>query len=83
MTVAYWLTFLALYTLGISWRGYLCEDVLDFEEVVNEECSLQAGDSFLRKGGGMATVGAIHYLSLWGLACHWLQALLTEDMKAL
>ena len=49
--------------------------------MVNEECSLQAGDSFLGEGGGVATVGAFHHLSLWGLVCHWLQALLTEDME--
>ena len=58
------------------------DDVLDVKEVVNEECSLQARDSFLSEGGGVTTVGAFHHLSLWGLLCHWLQALLTEDMEA-
>ena len=72
----------AIDTLGIGWSADFLEDVLDVEEVVNEEGSLQAGDSILRQGGGLATVGAFHHLSLWGLACHWLQALLTEDMEA-
>ena len=83
MTVAGGLLFLTVYTLGVCWKGHLLEDVLDIKEVVNEECSLQAGDSFLGQGGGLATVGTFHHLSLWGLACHWLQALLTEDMEAL
>ena len=82
-TVAGGLSFLAFDTLSVSWSGHFCEDVLDVEEVVNEECSLQAGDSFLGQGGGLATVGTFHHLSLWGLACQWLQALLTEDMEAL
>ena len=83
MTVAGGLSFLAFDTLCISWSSYFFEDILYVEEVVNEECSLQAGDSFLGQGGGMATVGTFHHLSLWGLACQWLQALLTEDMEAL
>ena len=82
-TVAGGLSFLAFDTLCISWSRYFCEDVLDVEEVMNEECSLQAGDSFLGQGGGLATVGTFHHLSLLGLACQWLQALLTEDMEAL
>ena len=31
----------------------------------------------------MATVGALHDLSLWGLACQTFQAVLTEDVEAL
>ena len=76
------LTLFTFDTLGIGWSADFLEDVLDVEEVVNEEGSLQAGDSILRQGGGLATVGAFHHLSLWCLACHWLQALLTEDMEA-
>ena len=82
-TVACGLSLFTFDTFGISWRGHLLEDVLDVKEVVNEECSLQAGDSFLGQGGGLATDGAFYHLSLWGLACHWLQTLLTEDMEAL
>ena len=66
----------------IGWSIDFLEDVLDVKEVVNEECSLQARDSFLGQGGGVTTVGTFHHLSLWGLVCHWFQALLTEDMEA-
>ena len=82
LAVASGFTVVTVDTLGIGWSADFLEDVLDVEEVVNEEGSLQAGDSILRQGGGLATVGAFHHLSLWGLACHWLQALLTEDMEA-
>ena len=81
-TVASRVSFLAFDTLGTSWGADLVEDVLDVEEVVDEEGSLQARDSFLGQGGEVATVGTLHHLSLWGLACHWLQTLLTEDMEA-
>ena len=66
----------------IGWSNDFLEDVLDVKEVVNEERSLQARDSFLSQGGGVTTVGAFHHLPLWGLLCHWIQALLTEDMEA-
>ena len=82
LAVASGFTVVTVDTLGIGWSADFLEYVLDVEEVVNEEGSLQAGDSILRQGGGLATVGAFHHLSLWGLACHWLQALLTEDMEA-
>ena len=49
-TVACWFMFLVFYTLGISWRGRLVEDV-DIEKVAKEKCSLQAGDSFLGQVG--------------------------------
>ena len=81
--VASRLTFFALVTFGFGRRAHLFEDVLDIEQVVDEEGSLQAGDSVLGQRGELATVGALHDLSLWGLACQWLEAVLTEDMEAL
>jgi hypothetical protein len=82
-TIASWVSFFAFCALGTSGGADFLEDVLDVEEVVDEEGSLQARDSFLGQGGEVATVGALHHLSLLGQACHWLQALLTEDMEAL
>jgi hypothetical protein len=81
-TIASWVSFFAFCALGTSGGADFLEDVLDVEEVVDEEGSLQARDSFLGQGGEVATVGALHHLSLLGQACHWLQALLTEDMEA-
>ena len=76
-------SFLALVAFGFGQRAHLFEDVLDIEQVVDEEGSLQAGDSVLGQRGELATVGALHDLSLLGLACQWLEAVLTEDMEAL
>ena len=50
--------------------------------MVDEEGSLEARHSLWWEGGGVATVGALNHMSLWGLACHRLKALLTEDMEA-
>ena len=81
--VAGGLLLLALVALSFGWSTHLLEGVLDIEEVVHEEGTSKAGDSVLRQHGGMATVGAIHHLSLWGLACQMLQTVLTEDVEAL
>ena len=74
---------LALVALSFGWSTHLFEGVLDVEQVVHEEGTSKAGDSVLGQRGGMATVGALHDLSLWGLACQTLQAILTEDVEAL
>ena len=75
--------------LIISWEEnsshseWKSEGVLDVKQVVHKEGTSKAGDSVLGQRGGMATVGALHDLSLWDLACQTLQAVLTEDVEAL
>ena len=51
--------------------------------MVHEEGTSKAGDSILGQRGGMATGGALHDLSLWGLSYQMPQAVLTEDIEAL
>ena len=51
--------------------------------MVNEERTSQTRDSVLGQGGGLATVGAFHHLSVWSLACQRLDAVVAEDVKTL
>ena len=64
------LSLLALVALNFGWSAHLFEGVSWIsKQVVHEEGASKAGDSVLGERGGMATVRALHNLSLWGLAC--------------
>ena len=76
-------TLLALLALGLAGGAHLLENVLNVKQVEDVECSLEARDSTWGQHGGLATVRAVHTLSLLALKDQWLETLLTEDVEAL
>ena len=75
-------TLLALLALGLAGGAHLLKNVLNVKQVEDVECSLEARDSTWGQRGGLATVRAVHTLSLLVLKDQWPETLLTEDVEA-